>query len=613
MPTLARRQFLLSGSALAALQLAPAGVLAAEATGAADAASERALAGFADALLAEYPENASALGLDIGARAALKSRLSDRSAEGVQKRAEGTRQRLAELRAIDRADMGQEARTHLAVTTAAHELAAEGFAFGFGEMATLNGLWYYSTGPYAVAQNVGAFVTIPSLLNNIHAIASTADADAYLARMEAYAASLDGETDRLAHDRGIGVVAPDFLLDRTLRQLRTARAQPVQEWGVVTTIAGRTADMPGDHAARAAKLASDRIAPALDRQMAELARHRSVATSDAGVWKLPRGDAYYDWALRASTTSSLSPEEAHQLGLEQVKELSAQMDGLLRKQGLTQGTVGERMTALGKDSRHLYPNTEAGRAQIIDYATGCIANIRARLPRTFATLVPGKVVVKRVPAEIEAGASAGSAKAGTIDGSVPGTFFINLRDTANIPRFAVPTLAFHEGIPGHIWQGEYSYKLPLIRSLLAFNAYSEGWALYAEQLADELGIYADDPLGRLGYLQSISFRACRVVVDTGLHAKRWTREQAIHWFATTNGSSLDYVTSEVDRYCAWPGQACGYKAGQNEINRLRRNAMADLGARYDVRQFHDWVVKAGGMPMTVLAQLVEERIAAARS
>jgi len=611
MSTLARRQFLLSGSALAALQLAPAGVRAAGGTNPADAVVERTLAEVADALLAEYPENASALGLDTGKRAVLKSRLTDRSLEGVHKRADATRQRLERLRAIDRNELGPEARTHVAVTTAAHELAVEGFDFGFGEMPILNGLWYYSNGPYAVAQNVGAFVTVPSFLNNSHPIANSADADAYLARMEAYASALDGETARLSHDRGIGVVAPDFLLDRTLRQLRAARAQPVQDWAIAK-IANRTAGMPGEHAARALKLASSRIAPALDRQMAELARHRSVATSDAGVWKLPRGDAYYDWVLRASTTSPLSAEEAYQQGLEQVEALNAQMDSLLRAQGLTLGTVGERMTALAKDPRHLFPNSDAGRKQILEYVGGRIADIRTRLPRAFATLVPGNLIVKRVPPEIEGGASAGSAKAGTVDGSVPGIFFINLRDTANIPRFAIPTLAYHEGVPGHIWQGEYSYKLPLIRSLLAFNAYSEGWALYAEQLADELEVYADDPFGQLGYLQSISFRACRVVVDIGLHAKRWTREQAIHWFATTNGSSLDYVTSEVDRYCAWPGQACGYKAGQNEINRLRRKAIADLGTRYDLRQFNDWVVKAGGMPMTVLEELVEARIAESR-
>jgi uncharacterized protein (DUF885 family) len=234
------------------------------------------------------------------------------------------------------------------------------------------------------------------------------------------------------------------------------------------------------------------------------------------------------------------------------------------------------------------------------------------MPRAFNTLVPGNLVVKRVPVEIEAGAPGGYAAAGTIDGSVPGSYYINLRDTSIWPRYALPTLTYHEGVPGHIWQGEYTYKLPLVRSLLAFNAYSEGWALYAEQLGDELGAYEGDPLGTLGYLQSLAFRACRLVVDTGLHAKRWTREQAIQWFAETNGSSIEEVSSEVDRYCAWPGQACGYKIGHSEINRLRGKAQAALGGRYDFRGFNDAVVKTGGVPLTVLEQAVDAHIAERR-
>ncbi len=253
------------------------------------------------------------------------------------------------------------------------------------------------------------------------------------------------------------------------------------------------------------------------------------------------------------------------------------MDGILHGLGLTAGTVGERMSALGKDKRYQFPEGDAGRAQIMQYLEGRIADMRTRLPRAFATLVPGKLEIKRLPPEVEPGAPGAYGGPGTIDGKVPGRFWINLHTTSRHTRFSLPTLAYHESIPGHVWQGEYTFKLPLARSLLAFNAYTEGWALYAEQLADELGVYKDDPVGRLGYLQSIAFRACRLVVDTGLHAKRWTRQQAIEWFATTNGSGLEEVTSEVDRYCAWPGQACGYKVGHSEINRLRTKARGRVG------------------------------------
>ena len=271
------------------------------------------------------------------------------------------------------------------------------------------------------------------------------------------------------------------------------------------------------------------------------------------------------------------------MGQEELRALQSEMDGILKKQGLTQGTVGERMTALGKEPRYQFRGQRCrSRAKLMAYPrTSASRDMRTRLPRAFATLVPGNLEIKRMPPEVEPGAPGAYGGAGTIDGKVPGKFWINLHTMSSWTTYNLPTLAYHESIPGHVWQGEYTFKLPLFRSLLAFNAYSEGWALYAEQLADELGVYDNDPIGRLGYLQSIAFRACRLVVDTGLHAKRWTRQQAIQWFATTNGSSVDEVTSEVDRYCAWPGQACGYKVGHSEINRLRTKAQT--GARREVR------------------------------
>ena len=495
----------------------------------------------------------------------------------------------------------------------AHRLAVEGFRFPYGDVVTLNQQWSYRNAPYVVAQNTGAFVEIPDFLDSNHTVAAAADAEAYLARLEAYAGALDGETERLAHDRGLGVVAPDFLLDKTSRQVKGARSQPMAEWGLVTSLARRTATIPGDWRARALALVRDRVAPAMDRQIAELTRHRARADGRAGVWKLPDGEDYYAWALRAATTSSLAPGEVHRMGLDQLAELQGRMEPLLRAQGLTRGTVGERMTALGNDPKHLFPNNEEGRRQILAFVNERVADIRTRLPRAFATLVKGNLVIKRVPPEIEAGAPGGYAAAGTIDGSVPGNYYINLRDTALWPRFSLATLTYHEGIPGHIWQGEYTYKLPLIRSLLAFNAYSEGWALYAEQLADELGVYEGDPLGELGYLQSLSFRACRLVVDTGLHSQRWTRAKAIDWFASTNGSTVEEVQGEVDRYCAWPGQARGYKVGHSEIVRLRGKAGTALGDRFDLRTFNDALVLGGNVPLTLLERVIDRYIDSAGS
>ncbi len=313
------------------------------------------------------------------------------------------------------------------------------------------------------------------------------------------------------------------------------------DWPFVASIAKATKDMPGDFGSQAATIASEKIGPALDRQIAELKAHRQRATSDAGAWKLPQGDAYYAWTLRAATTTQMTPDEIHERGQQELAALQSEMDGILKGEGLTRGTVGERMTALGKDPRFQFPEDDAGRARIMAFLEERVRDMRARLPGAFATRVPGNFEIKRMPPEIEPGAPGAYGGPGSIDGKVPGKFWINLHTTSLWTTFSLPTLTYHESLPGHVWQGEYAFKLPLIRSLLAFNAYSEGWALYAEQLADELGVYERDPIGRLGYLQSIAFRACRLVVDTGLHAKRWTREQAIHWFATTNGSSDEEV------------------------------------------------------------------------
>lgn len=602
-----RRDFIVgTGAALAAVNF-PAH--AAE-SNAADAAAEKLLAEIAEELLVDYPENATALGIDTGSRAALKAKLSDRSAAGQAAIAQRVAQRLQRLRIIDMTRLSDAARIDVDVARTAHEFAAEGFKFPYGDSALLNASWSWRNAPYVVAQNTGAFLEIPGLLNEQHTVETREDADAYLARLEAYAGQLDGETGRLHSAAAQDVIAPDFLLDKTLKQLRIARGGKFEDWSLVTNLGKKTKSLRGgDYVAGAVRIAADKIAPALDRQIAELEAQRKRATSDAGVWKLPQGEEYYAWALRTATTTKMTPEEVHDRGREELKALQSEMDAILKAQGLTQGTVGERMTELGKQPRFQFADNDEGRARLMAFLHQRVDDVRARLPRAFATLVPGNLEIKRMPPEVEPGAPGAYGGPGTIDGKVPGKFWINLYNMRIWTTYNVPTLAYHESIPGHVWQGEYTFKLPLLRSLLAFNAFSEGWALYAEQLAGELGVYDGDPFGRLGYLQSIAFRACRLVVDTGLHAKRWTRDQAIQWFASTNGSSVDEVTSEVDRYCVWPGQACGYKVGHSEINRLRAKAQQALGARFDLRLFDDVVVKGGGVPMLVLARNIDAFIA----
>lgn len=603
---LSRRNLLQTTAAAAAVSALPS--CARNDAAPADAASDL-LSKTTDQILTLYPESASSAGIDKGKYQALKAKLMDRSAAGAANIKSGVQATLAKLRSVDTAALAPDEALNVDVVRTVYETAAEGLEFPFGDMALLNNNWSWRNAPYVVAQNTGAFVEIPTFLDGSHQIESAEDADAYLARMDAYAGQLDGETDRVIMDGDQGVILPDFLMTKTLGALRGAQSTPTEQWGIVASLATRASDMDGDYGDHARAVAETKIRPALERQIAALDALAPKATSDAGVWALPDGEAYYAWTLKAGTTTTMSPDEVHEMGLDEIASIQARMDPILRSIGLTEGTVGARMTMLGKDPRYMFAEGDTGRAEIMAFIEEKLSEIRALMPQAFETLAPGFLEVTRIPQDVEAGAPGAYGGPGSIDGKQPGHFWINLRSTSLHNRYNLADLTYHEAIPGHVWQGEYTFKQPLVRSLLAFNAYSEGWALYAEQLADELGVYDDFPVGRLGYLQSLSFRACRLVVDTGLHAKRWTREHAIDWFVTTNGSSLDEVQGEVDRYCAWPGQACGYKVGHSAINRLRTNAKSELGDQFDFRRFNDALVLGGSVPMTVLGRVIDDYIA----
>lgn len=602
-----RRDILLGTGAALALGVLPASARALRSD--ADVRADALLSRIAETMLADYPESSTTLGIDKDARAGLKHQLTDRSVKGQAAIVSHLRKALADLGTLDLQALSPIMRTNVDVVQEAYGNALKGFAFGYGDVAV--GSWRNT--PYVVVQNVGAFLDVPRFLDSDHQVKTAEDGEAYLDRLESYAEQLDGETERLKIAAGKGVIAPDFLLDKCLAQIKQSRGGNPAGWGLVTSVANRTVGMQGDYGQKAWLLAKDKVRPALDRQIKELERHRAKATSDAGVWKFKDGEAYYAWALSAGTTTTMTPDQVHQMGLEQVAAIQSEMDAILKKEGYSTGTVGARMEALAKDPRFSFPEGDPGRAEIMKFLNERVADIRNRMPQAFHTLVRGNVEVKRLPPEEEPGAPGAYGGAGSIDGTIPGKFWINLHTTSLHTRFSLPDLTYHEAIPGHVWQGEYANKLPLIRSLLSFNAYSEGWALYAEQIADELGVYAANPAEKLGYLQSLCFRACRLVVDTGLHAKRWGREQAIKWFMETNGSGEAEVRSEVDRYCSWPGQACGYKVGHSEINRLRDRAKAALGDRYDFRAFNDAVVLGGNVPMTVLGHVIDRHVAAKKA
>jgi uncharacterized protein (DUF885 family) len=589
-----RRSLLKSGAAAAAVAALPAWAATPDAKAVLDDITEQ--------FLRFSPESATSLGIDVGARAEMRAQLGDRSPAGQAKLAAFLRQSVKRLDALGpaRGLDGDVVRTCFATSL-------DGFAFPFGDVAV--GGWRNT--PYVVIQNVGAFLDVPRFLDSEHRVENATDADSYLSRLSSYARQLDGETARLKSASARGMVPPDFLLDKALPQLRASREGAAKGGGLVASLAARTKNIPGDWEARARRVAENDVAPALDRQIAVLTAQRAKAGDSAGIWARPQGDAYYAWALRASTTTRMTPEEVHKMGQEQLRELHGRMEPILASLGYTKGSVGARMSAIGKDPKYAFSEGDKGRAEILTFIQNRLDRIRAQLPRAFGTLTRGNVEVRRLPPEEEPGAPGAYGGPGSIDGTIPGKFWINLRTTALHTKFDLPSLTHHESIPGHVWQGEYAQRGALIRALLAFNAYSEGWALYAEQLGDELGMYDDDPVGRLGYLQSIAFRACRLVVDTGLHAKRWTRAQGVAFFVDVNGSKPEEVRSEVDRYCSWPGQACGYKVGHSEINRLRDLAKVTLGPKYDLRAFDDAVVQGGNVPMTVLDANVRRYMARA--
>ena len=558
---------------------------------------------FMDERLTRNPEQLTSLGLDKGKYAWAKAKLTEASLQRVREFKQENASRLQRLRAFDRSLLaGSDLASYDTVEFQMETIArTEPLEYGDGVR------------PYVVSQLTGAYQSIPTFLDRQHQIENKEDAEAYLARLRAFAVVLDQETERVRHDAGLTVGPPDFLIDRALEQMRNLRSTAPGDSILTTSIATRTQKLglEGSYGADAGRIVAAEIYPALDRQMQALAELRPAAVHEAGVSRLPQGAALYAVALRQAITTDMSPDEVHQLGLEQGKELSARMDGLLRKEGKKTGTVAERMRVLAKDPQYLYPDTDAGRQQILDYCNGLITALQPRLPKYFHVRPKAPVEIRRVPPYTEAGAPGGYYQIPALDGSRPGAFYINLRDTSEWPRWALPTLTYHESAPGHHFQLALVLEmpsLPLIRKAAGggFSANTEGWALYAEQLCGEMGLYDSDPLGRLGMLQAAIFRAARCVVDTGLHVKGWSRERAIDYMVATTGENPTALTTEVERYCTWPGQACSYKVGHARWLKLRAEAQRRLGAKFDIRDFHDVGLTAAPMPLAVLERVIDD-------
>ena len=552
------------------------------------------------------PETVTAFGLDKGDRAAAKSRLTVPTREEEERQRAFTREQRAALSRIDRAGLGSQDAAYYDSLTANLDAVIATFDIPYGQ-----GGW---PNIYRVSQQGGAYQSTPDFLANQHTIETAADADAYVARVAAFADVLAAETERTREDYALGVVPPDFILAKAIRQQDGILATPAAASPMVDSVVSRAREkgLSGDWGAQVERLLTQRVYPALSAQNALLKDILPRAGHDASVRRLPQGEQYYANSLHYITTTRLTADEIHRTGLDQIAELSARADALLKAQGMTQGTVAQRIQALGQDPKYVYPNTDAGKAELIEKLNAQMAAMQAKLPDAFGRLPKATVQIKRVPPEIEAGASMGYYNSPSLDGSRPGIYWINLKDTAEWPSWTLPTLTYHEATPGHHLQislQQESGDAPLLMNLVFFSSYVEGWGLYAEQLADELGAYEDDPVGRIGYLQSLMFRAARLVVDTGIHAKGWSREEGVRYMMEAYGDQEGAAVSEVERYCGWPGQACAYKVGHNEWVRLREKARRQLGDRFDIKGFHDTALAVGGVPLSVLERIVDGWVA----
>ncbi|HYD27928.1 DUF885 domain-containing protein [Brevundimonas sp.] len=553
-------------------------------------------------ILDSSPETVTSFGLDTGERAAAASQLSVPTLAEEEKSRQLIRGLRRELATIDRAALTGQSAIHYDTLVANWDAVIATYDIPYGQ-----GGW---PDIYRVSQQSGAYQSIPDFLDSQHRIENAADAEAYVSRIDAFANVLTAETERVREDYARGVTPPDFIMAKAISQQEGMTGTRAADSPMVASIVRRTAEkgIAGDWGPRVERLLSDRVYPALAAQTALLKQRLPTAGHEATVARLPDGEKYYANSLHYITTTRLGADEIHRIGLEQVADLTARADALLKAQGMTQGSVAARIAALGADPRYAYPNTDAGKTDLIADLNRQMQAMQARLPRAFGRLPKSGVEIKRVPPEIEAGASLGYYNSPSLDGSRPGIYYINLRDTSEWPKWTLPTLTYHEAIPGHHFQiaiQQESEAAPKLMNLVFFSSYVEGWGLYAEQLADELGAYESDPLGQVGYLQSLMFRAARLVVDTGIHSKRWSREQGIRYMVETLGDQESASTSEVERYCGWPGQACAYKVGHNEWVRLRGKARAALGDRFDLRDFHDVALAGGGVPLTVLERVVD--------
>ena len=471
---------------------------------------------------------------------------------------------------------------------------------------------------YPVNQLFGVQNQFPSFMANTHRLLAKQDCEYYVMRLNALPRKFNQLLESLKVREDKQILPPRFVVEEVLKEMSDFIAKPAAENILATSFKTRVSKIDklipqerDDFQKRVEASITSKVYPAYQKLIDYFKRIEPKTTTDDGVWKMPEGDAFYAYTLHENTTTTMKPNDVHDLGLREVARIEGEMRGILDANGFAGATIGEAMDKLGKDPRFLFSNDDKGRADALAEYKRLIDTATERCKQLFLTAPKAKCEVRRVEAFKEATAPGAYYQGGAMDGSRPGIFFANLRDMNEIPKWSMPTLAYHEGIPGHHWQISIAQELkgiPQFRKVIPFTAYAEGWALYCEWLAKQLGWYEGDPFGDLGRLRDELFRAVRLVVDTGIHAKRWTREQAIAYMREKTGMGEKEVRSEIERYIVNPGQACAYKIGMLKIQELRTRAQQELGDKFDQREFHDTLLKNGSLPLEILEEQVNKYI-----
>ena len=476
---------------------------------------------------------------------------------------------------------------------------------------------------YRVNQISGATVDLPQFLTDDHVIKSERSAERYLSRLKEFGRVLREVKVRVEDDRTNGVVPPDFVIDQALTGMRAFIKGGAESNPLVTTLPAKLEKVEGLTETERTRMLADaknivqrEVIPGYEAMIGLFEDMRKSANHDAGIWRIPNGEAIYAAALKSNTTTELSAEEVHKLGLSEVARIESEMLAILDAEGIKGKNLADRVNQLNTRADQLFSNDDAGRVQMLEYLKAFDARVMAVAPKFFKTIPPQPLEIVRVPEYSQDAAPGGYYNPPALDGSRPGRFYINQKNTADNPKYGLATLMVHEGSPGHHFQlsaAQLIEGVPVLRKVLPFNAYAEGWALYAERIAKtDMGLYDADPLGDLGRLQAEMFRAVRLVVDTGMHAKRWSREESIEYMVAKTGMTEAEVTREIERYAVWPGQATGYKVGQLAILRMRERAERELGAAFDIKGFHDVLLMNGGMPLEILDEAVSDWIARAK-